>query len=87
MNPQQYPVLYRIDHKLEVLCPDLLSASTYYVEAGANDCYTQSNTYFLEKVYGARGRASALMHSIGLPTAAERICLCHSTFTPPQVVG
>ena len=30
---------------------------------------------------------SALMHSKGLPTAAEGICICHSTFTPPQVVG
>ncbi|MBM5802316.1 MAG: hypothetical protein FJ077_16200 [Cyanobacteria bacterium K_DeepCast_35m_m2_023] len=30
---------------------------------------------------------SGLMHSMGLPAAAEGICLCHSTFTPPQVVG
>jgi FkbM family methyltransferase len=50
-----YPALYNLDKKIEALCPDILSSSTYFVEAGANDGYHQSNTYFLEKIYGARG--------------------------------
>jgi len=34
---------------------------------------------------GSRG--SALMHSKILPIATNMVCLCYSTFTPPQVVG
>ena len=50
-----YAALNDLDRKLERLCPELLCEDTYFIEAGANDGIKQSNTYFLEKKYGARG--------------------------------
>jgi FkbM family methyltransferase len=50
-----YHGLGGLDRKLERACPDICSARTIYIEAGANDGLSQSNTYFLEKKYGARG--------------------------------
>jgi len=44
-----------IDKQISVLCPDLLSRETFYLEAGANNGWKRSNTYFLEHLYGAHG--------------------------------
>lgn len=46
------PALNDIDHKLERYLP---FDGGYFVEAGANDGYAQSNTYYLEKFKGWRG--------------------------------
>ena len=47
--------LNELDKKLSELLPSLLSKETFYVEVGANDGVRQSNTHFLEKVFGASG--------------------------------
>jgi FkbM family methyltransferase len=49
---QSRPALHDLDLKLE---ERLGPASGYFVEAGAFDGYTQSNTYYLERVRGWRG--------------------------------
>ena len=46
------PALHDIDRKLERY---LGFSGGYFVEAGANDGYTQSNTYYLERFRGWRG--------------------------------
>ena len=45
------PALFEMDVRLA----ELLGDGGYYVEAGANDGYTQSNTYLLERFHGWRG--------------------------------
>jgi FkbM family methyltransferase len=45
------PAAFDMDGKLEAILP----SCGYFVEAGANDGYTQSNTYYLERVRGWRG--------------------------------
>jgi len=42
-------------HGLEARLDDLFSGPGVFVEAGANDGYTQSNTYWLERCRGWRG--------------------------------
>lgn len=44
-----------IDHLIKKLLPSILNKSTFFIEVGANDGITQSNTFFLEKIYNARG--------------------------------
>lgn len=46
------PALHELDRKLEAYLP---RHSGFFVEAGANDGYDQSNTYFLERFRGWRG--------------------------------
>jgi len=46
------PALYEIDRKLEKYLP---YENGFFVEAGANDGYTQSNTYYFEKMKGWSG--------------------------------
>lgn len=46
------PGLYDLDRKLE---PYLNFDAGFFIECGANDGYTQSNTYYLEKHRGWRG--------------------------------
>ena len=41
-----YPALNNLDRKMDELLPD----SGVFLEIGANDGYTQSNTYFLERL-------------------------------------
>ena len=47
--------LNKLDKKLSEIIPSLLSKETFYIEVGANDGIRQSNTLFLEKVFGASG--------------------------------
>jgi len=42
-------------HEMDVRLAALLGDGGYFVEAGANDGYTQSNTYLLERFHGWRG--------------------------------
>jgi FkbM family methyltransferase len=53
LNP--WRSLNQLDRKLSKLVPALLSNTTFYIEAGANDGISQSNTFFLEKICGASG--------------------------------
>jgi FkbM family methyltransferase len=46
------PALYGMDRRLEELLP---FEGGFFVEAGANDGYMQSNTYYLERFKGWRG--------------------------------
>jgi len=48
----RYRALNNLDRKIEKY---LAYRGGYYVELGANDGLTQSNTYFLERAYGWRG--------------------------------
>jgi len=50
-----YTSLNDTETVLSKYAPDLLSNKTFYVEAGANDGINQSNTFFLEYLYGAKG--------------------------------
>ena len=52
-----YPwtALNKIDFKIAKELPDLLNKDTFYIEVGANNGINQSNTYFLESIYGAKG--------------------------------
>ena len=50
-----YQSINNIDIVIAALAPDLLSPSTFYLEAGANDGITYNNTFFLERLYKARG--------------------------------
>ena len=47
--------LNNLDKKIAELLPHILNSNTFYIEAGANDGINQSNTHFLEKIYGAKG--------------------------------
>ena len=54
-SQESFVALNHLDRKLFTVAPDLFADTTYYVEAGANDGIKQSNTYYLEKVCGAKG--------------------------------
>jgi FkbM family methyltransferase len=51
-DPLSHPALHGMDRKLDAL---LDRDGGYFVEAGGNDGYTQSNTYWLERFRGWRG--------------------------------
>ena len=44
-----------LDKQISILLPNLLNSKTFYIEVGANDGITQSNTFFLEKKFKAKG--------------------------------
>ena len=44
-----------LDKQISILIPNILNNKTFYIEVGANDGITQSNTFFLEKKYNAKG--------------------------------
>lgn len=46
------PALNQLDHKLEKYMP---YKNGFFIEAGANDGFTQSNTYYFEKLLGWQG--------------------------------
>jgi FkbM family methyltransferase len=46
------PALHQIDRRIE---PHLPAEPGFFVEAGANDGFQQSNTYALERIHGWRG--------------------------------
>jgi len=50
-----YRALHSIDRTIEKIIPEICNDVCFYCEVGANDGLNQSNTYFLEKKYGARG--------------------------------
>ena len=47
--------LNSLDKKISLLLPELLNSNSFYVEVGANDGIKQSNTFFLERIYKAKG--------------------------------
>ena len=50
-----YTSINNLDKQIAQILPELLNNQTFFIEVGANDGITQSNTYFLEKIYGAKG--------------------------------
>jgi FkbM family methyltransferase len=50
-----YPAFCSTDRKIEKICKEICNPTTFYIEVGANDGIQQSNTYFLEKRYKAKG--------------------------------
>lgn len=50
-----YTSINNLDKQISILLPNLLNNKTFYIEVGANDGITQSNTFFLEKKYKAKG--------------------------------
>ena len=44
-----------LDKQISILLPNILNNKTFYIEVGANDGITQSNTFFLEKKFKAKG--------------------------------
>ena len=50
-----YTSINNLDRQISILLPNLLNSKTFYIEVGANDGITQSNTFFLEKKYKAKG--------------------------------
>jgi FkbM family methyltransferase len=69
------PALYGLDDKL---APYLGFRGGFFVEAGANDGFAQSNTYYLQKLLGWRG---VLVEPV--PELYERCCRLRA---PAQVV-
>tara|TARA_B100001093_G_scaffold478311_1_gene506368 strand:+ start:89 stop:844 length:756 start_codon:yes stop_codon:yes gene_type:complete len=50
-----YTSINNLDKQISILLPNILNNKTFYIEVGANDGITQSNTFFLEKKYNAKG--------------------------------
>lgn len=50
-----YRAFHNIDRSIEKIVGSEFSKDDYFIEAGANDGLRQSNSYFLEKKYKARG--------------------------------
>ena len=44
-----------LDLKIAKALPEILNKNTFFIEAGANNGLNQSNIFFLESIYGARG--------------------------------
>lgn len=63
------PALHDIDARLE---RHLAGGSGFFVEAGANDGYQQSNTYYLERVRGWRGLLVEPIPELAREAARER---------------
>ena len=51
-DPRSYPALHGMDRKLDAI---LDRDGGFFVEAGANDGYTQSNTYWLGRFRAGAG--------------------------------
>ena len=71
LNP--YTSHNNLDKQIAKILPSLLNSKTFYIEVGANDGITQSNTYFLEKLFGARG-----MLIEASPSLFEKCCINRS---------
>lgn len=52
---ENYKSLNQLDRKLHLLLPELFEKPIFFIEAGANDGISQSNTFAMEKNCGARG--------------------------------
>jgi len=64
-----HPALHDMDRKLDAI---LDKDEGYFVEAGANDGFTQSNTYWLERFRGWRGLLVEPMQELYDEARAER---------------
>ena len=64
-----YPALHEMDRQLERYLPE---RAGFFVEAGGNDGYTQSNTYALERRHGWRGVLVEPVPELARACARER---------------
>jgi FkbM family methyltransferase len=64
-----YPALHEMDRQLERYLPE---PAGFFVEAGGNDGYTQSNTYALERRHGWRGLLVEPVPELARACARER---------------
>ena len=64
-----YPALHDIDHQLERYLPE---RGGFFVEAGGNDGYTQSNTYAFERRHGWHGVLVEPVPELARACALER---------------
>lgn len=76
-------------HGLDDVLPDLLGHGGYFVEAGANDGFTQSNTYFLERWHGWSG---LLVEPVGRLASRcrgdrPRATVVECALVPPEASG
>ncbi len=79
------PALFGMDVKLA----ELLGDGGYFVEAGANDGYTQSNTYYLERFHGWRGLLVEPAPQLHREAVAERPAadVVRAALVPPESAG
>ena len=64
-----YPALHDMDHQLERYLPE---QGGFFVEAGGNDGYTQSNTYVFERRHGWHGVLVEPVPELARACALER---------------
>lgn len=76
-----WPALNEIDRRLEPLLPNRPGT---FIEAGAHDGYTQSNTYYLERFRGWRGVLVEAVPELYLKAARRRP---HSRVVQAALVG
>ncbi|MCW2953657.1 MAG: FkbM family methyltransferase [Conexibacter sp.] len=79
------PALFEMDVRLAAL----LGTDGYFVEAGANDGFTQSNTYLLERFHGWRGLLVEPTPALAAEATRERprsqVVRC--ALVPPEQAG
>jgi len=81
------PALHALDAKLDRYLGEI--AGGFFVEAGANDGFEQSNTYFLERVRGWRGLLVEPVPHLCREAAAERPAsqVVHAALVEPERAG
>src|SRR5919204_1385480 len=86
---RSYPALSEMDRQLERYLPE---GGGFFVEAGGNDGYTQSNTYAFERVHGWRGVLVEPVAELARACALERprshvvrAALVSPSFAEPEV--
>lgn len=81
------PALHDLDRKLEPYIGDITDG--YFVEAGANDGFEQSNTYHLERFHGWRGLLVEPVPHLHREAAIERPSarVVHAALVAPDFDG
>lgn len=81
------PALFEIDRKLDRYIGDVRGG--FFVEAGANDGFEQSNTYHLERERGWAGLLVEPVPHLHRETTLERpgARVVHAALTPPEQHG
>ena len=80
------PALYEMDRKLE---ERFAGRTGFFIEAGANDGYAQSNTYALERIHGWSGLLVEPTPELHREAALERpgSAVVRAALVPPDFTG